>query len=84
VTSIVIRQSGGANIVSIPKAIVQTLGLRVGSRLDLSIKDNKIILTPLEGDLSLETLLKGSPKECFKIAEEDREWIDAKPVGKEV
>lgn len=37
-----IRQSGGANIVSIPKAILKTLGLHVGSTLDLSIVDCKI------------------------------------------
>jgi len=83
-TAIAIRQSGGANIVSIPKAIVNTLGLRVGSKLDMSIKDNKIVLTPIEDELDLQTLLAGSPKECFKITQEDREWIDAEPVGKEV
>lgn len=82
-TSIAVRQSGGANIVSIPKAIVQTLGLKVGSKLDLTIKDNKIILTPIVEEPTLEYLLAGSPKECFKVSEEDREWIDAKPTGKE-
>ena len=82
-TSIAVRQSGGANIVSIPKAIVQTLGLHVGSKLDLSIKDNRIILTPINDELSLAELLKGSPKKCFQVTEEDREWIDAEPVGKE-
>ena len=44
-TAIAVRQSGGANIVSIPKAIIKTLGLRVGSKLDMSIKDNKIVFT---------------------------------------
>jgi len=83
-TSIAVRQSGGANIVSIPKAIVQSLGLHVGSKLDLSINKNRIILTPISDELSLDELLKGSPKECFKITDEDREWIDVKPVGKEV
>lgn len=82
-TAIAVRQSGGANIVSIPKAIVKTLGLHVGSKLDLSIEDNKIVLTPIAEELSLETLLAGSPKKCFKVTDEDREWIDAKPVGKE-
>ena len=82
-TAISIRQSGGANIVSIPKAIVQTLGLHVGSKLDLTIRDNQIVLTPVENEPSLEELLAGSPRECFQITEEDREWIDAKPVGKE-
>jgi len=83
-TAITIRQSGGANIVSIPKAIVNTLGLHVGSKLNLSIEDNKIVLTPIAEELSLEVLLAGSPKKCFKVTEEDREWIDAKPTGKEV
>jgi len=53
-TAISVRQSGGANIVSLPKAIVKTLGLSVGSKLELTIKNNAI------------------------------EWLDAKPVGKEV
>lgn len=34
-TSVTLRQSGGANIVSIPKAILNTLGLQVGSKLVL-------------------------------------------------
>ncbi|MGB5708432.1 MAG: AbrB/MazE/SpoVT family DNA-binding domain-containing protein [Arenicellales bacterium] len=82
-TAISVRQSGGANIVSIPKAIVQTLGLTVGSKLELSIKDNSIVLTPIEDEPSLEELLAGSPKECFAVNDEDRSWIDAVPVGKE-
>ena len=82
-TAIAIRQSGGANIVSIPKAIVNTLGLHVGSKLDMSIKDNKIVLTPIAEEPDLQTLIAGSPKECFSVTQEDREWIDAKPVGKE-
>jgi len=84
VTAIAVRQSGGANIVSIPKAIVKTLGLHVGSKLDLSIEDNKIVLTPIAEEMSLEELLTGSPKKCFAVTDEDREWIDAKTVGKEV
>lgn len=83
-TSIVVRQSGGANIVSIPKAVVNTLGLHVGSKLDMSINDNKIVLTPITEELDLQALLEGSPKECFNVTQEDQEWLDAKPVGKEV
>ncbi len=83
-TAIVVRQSGGANIVSIPKAVVNTLGLHVGSKLDMSINDNKIVLTPITEELDLQALLAGSPKECFNVTQEDREWIDAKSVGKEV
>ena len=83
-TAIAIRQSGGANIISIPKAIVKTLGLQVGSKLDLSIEENKIILTPMPEEASLEELLAGSPKACFRVTEEDKEWLEVRPVGKEI
>ena len=82
-TAISVRQSGGANIVSIPKAIVNTLGLQVGSKLDLSIENNRIILTPIE-ESSLEDLLSCSPSKCFRLTEEDQEWINAKLAGKEM
>jgi len=83
-SAVAVRRSGGANIVSLPKAIVQTLGLHVGSKLDLSLVDNKIVLTPIVEELSLEELLLGSPKACFSVTDEDREWVDSSAVGKEV
>ena len=46
-TTVTVRQSGGAEIVSIPKAIGKALGLHVGSELNLSIVDNRIVLDPV-------------------------------------
>jgi virulence-associated protein VagC len=63
---------------------VQTLGLSVGSKLDLTIEDNRIILTPSEDSLTLEQLLADSTKSDFVLSEEDREWANATPVGKEL
>lgn len=57
-----IRQSGGANIVSIPKLILNALNLHVGSTLDLSIINHTIVLTPVKETLTLEALLSGSPQ----------------------
>ncbi len=83
-THLAIRQSGGANIVSIPKAILKTLGLHVGSTLDLSIVDCKIVLTPVVERQSLEDLLAGTPKEKLKLTKEDKEWFEEPSVGKEI
>ena len=55
--TVTVRQSGGAEIVSIPKAIGKALGLHVGSELDLSIVDNRIVLDPVVEKTSLEELL---------------------------
>ena len=83
-TMITLRQSGGANIVSLPKAITQALGLSVGSELDVSIVDNKLVLTPLKEETTLEALLAESPKESFAITEEDQEWLNMPKAGKEL
>jgi AbrB family looped-hinge helix DNA binding protein len=83
-TRIAIRRSGGANIVSIPKAILSTLGLHVGSSLDLNIEDNRIVLTPTSDEQTLEELLAGSPKANLAMTEEDKEWITDSSKGREI
>lgn len=83
-TKIAIRKSGGASIVSLPKIVLKIIGLEVGSELELTIEKNKIILTPLKKDDSLEVLLAGSPKAKLGLSVEDREWLNEKPKGKEI
>jgi len=50
----------------------------------LLIKDRAIVLRPIQDEATLEELLAGSPKECFAVTDEDREWMDETPSGKEV
>lgn len=83
-TQISIRQSGGSSIISIPKAVLASLNLNVGDTLELALVDNNILLSPAVGKRSLEDLLAGSPKKKLQMTEEDREWLSAKPVGKEI
>jgi antitoxin ChpS len=74
-TIVTIRQLKGTNIISIPKAIVKTLGLQTGSKFAISIEEQNIVLTPFAEDLSLVELLANSPKGSFALLEEDKEWI---------
>jgi len=83
-TQVVIRQSGGASIISIPKVILRTLELDSGASLDLSIEDSKIILTPIKESLTLEEVLEGSPKFAMRRVEEDQLWLNSQSVGKEI
>jgi antitoxin ChpS len=73
-TIVTIRQLKGTNIISIPKAIVKTLGLQTGSKFAISIEEQNIVLTPFEEELNLEELLANSPKESFAPRDKDREW----------
>ncbi len=83
-TQVAIRQSGGASIISIPKVILRTLSLDTGASLDLSIEDNKIILTPIKDKLTLEAVLAGSPKSALSLTDEDQQWLSSQSVGKEI
>lgn len=82
-TQVAIRQSGGATIISLPKVILNTLHLQVGSTLELTLENNKIILSPINEEPSLEELLAGSPKSALALNEEDQQWLNLHPVGKE-
>ena len=83
-SELLIRKSGGANIVSLPKSILDSLGLSVGSTLNLSVKDRKIVLSPVSRELTSESLLAGSPKDRLKPLVEDNAWLNALPAGKEL
>ncbi|MEE9336556.1 MAG: hypothetical protein V3U87_00620, partial [Methylococcaceae bacterium] len=63
---------------------LRTLALDTGSSLDLSIEGNKIILTPIKQSLTLEAVLAGSPKSVLRLKEEDQQWLNDSPVGKEI
>ena len=82
-TQVAIRQSGGANIISLPKIILSTLNLHVGSALELTLENNKIILTPVSETPDLEELLAGSPKQLLKLDDDDV-WLNDPAVGKEI
>lgn len=43
----------------------------------------KLVLGPVVENTSLEELLADSPRDCFRILDEDREWLGVKPAGKE-
>ena len=81
-TEVVVRKSGGATIVSIPKVVAELTGIAVGSVLDLTVEDHTIVLKPKQ-ELTLEALLTGSPKEKLRPTEEDKQWLNMPPAGKE-
>jgi antitoxin ChpS len=83
-TQVAIRQSGGATIISLPKVILNTLHLQVGSTLELTLENNKIILSPINHEPSLEELLAGSPKSTLGLNEEDQQWLNLPAGGKEI
>jgi antitoxin component of MazEF toxin-antitoxin module len=79
-----IRKWGNSAGTIIPASILQEAGLEIGDALDAQVVEGKVILSPVEGELTLEELLAGSPKQNLAMTDEDREWLDAPSVGSEI
>ena len=79
-STLTIRKSGNASIVSLPKLLLEQIGAGIGDRLSAKLEDGKIIL---QRERSLEELFAGVTPEMFQT-EEDTEWLEMPSVGKEV
>ena len=78
-----LRKVGGSVMLKVPPALLDLLDLRVGSRVDIGVEDGRLIVEPRKRpSYSLDELLA----QCEESAPsaEERDWIDAKPVGNEI
>jgi antitoxin ChpS len=79
-----LRKVGGSIMLAVPPAVLDLLHLKAGARVGLQIEKGRLIVEPQERPhYTLEELLA----QCDASAEhtaEDREWLDASPVGSEL
>ncbi|MBD4616320.1 antitoxin [Xanthomonas citri pv. citri] len=79
-----LRKVGGSIMLAVPPTILDMLRLRAGATVGLAVDHGRLVIEPtLRPYYSLDELLA----QCDASAElstEDREWLDAKPVGSEL
>ena len=79
-----LRKVGGSVMLAVPPAILDLLQLRAGATVGVSVDGGRLVIEPNPRPrYSLDELLA----QCDASAEvnaEDREWIDAKPIGSEL
>ena len=79
-----LRKVGGSVMLAVPPAFLDLLELGVGARVDIAVENGRLIVEPrARPRYSLEELLAQCDAADAPLAE-DREWIDVKPVGKEL
>ena len=76
-----LRQSGGSIILSIPKAIAQTLAVEAGSLVELSVEGRVLSVAPAKR--SLTDRLAASPKSPATWQREES-WLTDEPTGREL
>lgn len=81
--SATLRQSGGSIIVSLPKAMLDQLGLKADTPVDIDLVDDKIVIARRSpGRIGLEARLAMCDF-TQPISAGEREWLDAPAAGDE-
>jgi antitoxin ChpS len=79
-----LRKVGGSVMLAVPPALLDMLQLRPGAKVGLAVQGGRLIVEPQPRPrYTLEELLaQCNPK--APRSKEDREWLDSKPVGREL
>jgi len=78
-----LRKIGGSTCITIPKVYLDRLELEAGATVTISIDGNALHIEPQKPVYTLDELLANTP-ETPEFTEEDRQWLDDEPAGKEV
>ena len=79
-----LRQSGGAVIVSLPKAFLDQLGLGPDAPVDIVLEGDKITISRRKRNRIGLSARLALCDPSLPMTDEEREWLDAPPIGREV
>ncbi len=80
-----LRNLGGSVVMTVPKKLLELVNLGAGSRVDIIVDGDRIVVQPLrKPSYKLKDLLARTKPRDFALKDEDRQWVNSKPVGKEV
>lgn len=78
-----LRKVGGSVMLAVPPAILDLLELKPGTKVGIAVDGGRLVVESQKPRYTLEELLA----QCDPAAEytdEDREWIEGRPVGREL
>ncbi|MDP3481383.1 MAG: antitoxin [Desulfoprunum sp.] len=79
-----LRKVGGSIMLAVPPAILDLLHLRAGATVGLAVDHGRLVVEPTpRPHYSLDELLAQCDVSA-EISEEDRAWLESKPVGREL
>lgn len=79
-----LRNVGGSVMLAVPPALLDVLDVRAGAQVDIRIEEGRLIVVPRTRPRhTLEELL-AQCDETASADDEDRAWLEAKPLGNEL
>jgi len=79
-----LRKVGGSVMLAVPPALLDILHLEPGAKVGIAIESGRLVVEPQKrrGYTLKELIAQCNPKAPRR--KEDREWLDTKPVGREI
>lgn len=83
--NMIIKKWGNSLAARIPKAVVESVDLQLDQQVNIEAVRGKIIITPVRKKkiYKLDDLLNQCKPGSMTIGDEDKEWLNAEPVGRE-
>lgn len=78
-----IKSWGNSAGIRLNKNLLSQLDVAVGGSLNAEVNDGSLILTPAEPVYTMADLLVGCTRKSMQLNDEDKQWLNAAPVGKE-
>ena len=79
-----IRKWGNSAGTIIPAPMLHAAGIALGDKVNIEARAGRLLMTLVDEPMTLENLLANSPKKSFRVLEDDQDWMDAKPSGREI
>ena len=81
-----LRKVGGSVMLAVPPAILDLLRLQAGAKVGMAVADGRLVVDPKPRPrYTLDELLaEAEAAGAYPLSAEEREWIDAPAVGKEL
>jgi antitoxin ChpS len=79
-----LRRVGGSVMLAVPRALLEVLGLQPGTEVGLGVEKGRLVVQPQQRPrYTLQELLSQSNQKVRR-SKKDREWLNDKPVGREL
>jgi len=79
-----LRKVGGSVMLAVPPALLDVLNLAVGATVGLAVDHGCLVVSPNPRRRYTIDELLAQCDASAEISTEDREWLDAAPVGSEL
>ncbi|MCL2297230.1 MAG: antitoxin [Proteobacteria bacterium] len=79
-----LRKVGGSVMLAVPPALLDVLHLAAGAKVGLAVDNGRLVVEPSARPRYTIDELLAQCDASAEISAEDREWLDARPVGSEL